>query len=480
MTREHAAEDRIREWIHQEASGQLPDWVLDATFEVTRAERQRRRVPGFRRQAVGVPRREHSMNGLVKWAAAAVVVVVVGGLAFVVLQPKASPRVAAPVAATAAPPAAATSGLTSLPATGNAVAVAANSGFTCAITASGGVKCWGYNEFGYLGNGTTTESRNPVDVSGLTGGVTAIAVGGFHGCALMQLGGVKCWGRNDGGQLGNGTITSSSIPVQVAGLTSGVTSIAAGADHSCAVTKAGGVKCWGFNAFGDLGNGSTTGSLTPVDVAGLSSGVTAIAAGGDHACAVTKAGGVKCWGWNAAGQLGNGSTTSSLTPVDVAGLTSGVTAIAAGDVHTCALLSAGGVRCWGLNSLGQLGTGSTTNSSTPVNVTGLTTGVTAIAAGRSGHANYAFHTCALLTVGAVKCWGWNNSGQLGNGTTTNSSVPVDVSGLGSGATAITLGTSHSCALLEGGGLVCWGNNTNGRLGDGTTIDRLTPVVVKGI
>jgi alpha-tubulin suppressor-like RCC1 family protein len=354
-------------------------------------------------------------------------------------------------------------------------AIAAGDYHTCALTTTGGVKCWGYNSFGQLGDGTiSTNNPTPMDVSGLTSGVSAIAAGDYHTCALTTTGGVKCWGYNSFGQLGDGTIsTNNPTPMDVSGLTSGVSAIAAGDYHTCALTTTGGVKCWGYNSFGQLGDGTTTGSATPVDVSGLTSGVSAIAAGGSHTCALTTTGGVKCWGDNSSGQLGDGTTTDRFTPVDVSGLTSGVSAIAAGDLHTCALTTTGGVKCWGLNDSGQLGDGTTTDRATPMDVSGLTSGVSAIAAGGS-------HTCALTTTGGVKCWGDNDSGQLGDGTTTDRATPVDVSGLTSGVSAIAAGDYHTCALTTTGGVKCWGYNNSGQLGDGTTTARFTPVAVSGL
>ncbi len=357
--------------------------------------------------------------------------------------------------------------------TGVVSSVAAGYSHTCAVSATGGVTCWGANSVGQLGHGDRVWSMTPVDVTRLGGGVSAVSAGGDHACALTSAGAVLCWGANFSGQLGNGTTTlSSTTPAPVVGLTSGVRAVAAGNSHTCALTAAGGVMCWGSNGTGALGNGLWTSSTTPVAVVGLASGASALAAGEYHMCAITSGGAVKCWGQNDTGQLGNGLTTNSNTPVDVSGLASGASAVAGGRYHTCAVV-AGGVKCWGANTNGQLGNGTTTPSGTPVNVTGLTSGVIAVAAGYS-------HSCAVTTAGAVKCWGYNFAGQLGNGSTLPSTTPVDVSGLTSGVIAVTAADYHSCALTSAGGVKCWGWNVYGQLGNGMTTYSPRPVDVTGL
>ncbi|MBI3148361.1 MAG: right-handed parallel beta-helix repeat-containing protein [Betaproteobacteria bacterium] len=349
----------------------------------------------------------------------------------------------------------------------SAVAMLAAGGKHSCALAGGAAKCWGRNIFGQLGDNSTTDRLTPVDVSGLTTGVNVIAAGSHHTCAVTSGGEVKCWGRNAYGQLGDNSTTQRLMPVDVIGLASGVASIGAGAEHTCALISGGGVKCWGYNASGQLGDNSSTGRLVPVYVWGLTSGITAIAAGGEHSCALTSAGGVKCWGDNYYGQLGDNSTVAHLTPVDVSGLTSGVAGIAAGSSHTCALTAGGGVKCWGANSYGQLGDNSLNQRKTPVDVSGLATGVAAIAAGEN-------HTCALTTSGGLKCWGYNNGGQLGDNSTTQRLAPVDVSGLTSGVGAVAAGGDHTCALTTSGGVKCWGSNGYGQLGDGTAGVRSFP------
>lgn len=351
-------------------------------------------------------------------------------------------------------------------------AVAAGSAHSCALTAAGGVECWGWNQYGQLGDGTTQDRHSPVAVAGLSNGVVAISVGDVHSCALTVAGAVKCWGSNDRNQLGDGTSTRRSTPVAVSSLSSGVVAISAGGSHSCATTATGGVKCWGFNTSGQLGDGTTADRKRPVAVSGLSSGVVAIATGAVHSCALTSSFAVKCWGGNYRGQLGDGTATARSTPAPVASLSSGVAAIAAGGGHSCAVTHAGAARCWGSNDFGELGDGTTTERRRPVAVSGLSSGVVAITASFG-------HSCISTREGAAKCWGWNLFGQLGDGTATNRSSPVAVSGLSRGVVAIRAGNTHSCALTLGGGARCWGLNGSGAIGDGTTTGRLVPTPVSG-
>jgi alpha-tubulin suppressor-like RCC1 family protein len=363
---------------------------------------------------------------------------------------------------------------------GDVATAALGEGHTCALAAGGGVTCWGRNASGQLGDSSTTGRLTPVGVAGLTGGGSVaapgarqVAPGGFFACALTNAGGVECWGDNSSGQLGHGTTTERHSPVPVHGLSGGVVAVTAGSTHACALTGSGGVKCWGDNTYGQLGNGTTTDSLTPVDVSGLTSGVAAVESGRAHVCAVTTSGALKCWGYNGDGQIGDNSTANRSLPTDVTGLTAGVAAVAGGGHHTCAVTSAGGVKCWGDNAYGQLGNGTTTDSLTPIWVNGLSSGAAAVSLGN-------YFTCALTTGGAGKCWGRNDDGQVGDGTTTARTTPVNVTGLTSGVSAVDAGSHHACARASGGRVQCWGDNANGEIGDGTTTDRLTPVDVTGL
>ena len=373
--------------------------------------------------------------------------------------------------------------------------VSAGSGFSCARLSTKQIKCWGKNSAGQLGNGSTVDSSTPVSVSGISAaaavGVSAGAADKAHACALVSGSKVKCWGKNDVGQLGSSGQDISSTPL--ASSVVNATKVAAGEIHGCALLSGGTVNCWGGNSSGQLGNGTVTASLTPVAVknaagTGELSGVTTISTSYQHTCVLLSGGTVACWGNNTAGQLGNGTTTASSLPVAVKGVggvgeLSGVMAISAGYQHTCALLTSGAVNCWGSNSNGQLGDGTTTSSSTPLAVKGVggvgeLSGVMAISAGYQ-------HTCALLTSGAVNCWGSNANGQLGDGTTSDRLTPVVVKSIGgtadlSSVAALSVGYQHSCALLTGGTVICWGSNSNGQLGDGTTTSSPTPLAVKGV
>lgn len=221
-----------------------------------------------------------------------------------------------------------------------------------------------------LGDGSTTNRLTPVNVTGLTSGIVMVTAGYSHTCALTTTRGVKCWGENWEGQCGDGSTERRLTPVDVDGLSSGVSAVIGGGFHTCALTTAGGVKCWGGNMHGALGSttGTDTFRTTPVDVIGLSSGVSKVTAGLWHTCALTTAGAAKSWGSNTGGQLGDGSETNRLTPVDVAGLSSGTSFISAGWNHTCAVTTAGGVKCWGTIGYGQLGDGSAAYSLYPGHV----------------------------------------------------------------------------------------------------------------
>jgi alpha-tubulin suppressor-like RCC1 family protein len=371
-----------------------------------------------------------------------------------------------------------------------AVAISAGSAHTCALRGNGRIACWGSNASGQLGNGNTTNSNTPVAVKGLTNAI-GVAAGFAHTCALKANETVVCWGANDSGQLGDGTTNPSLAPVAVSGLTHAV-AIASGWNHTCAIRDDETALCWGLGADGELGNGSFDSSPTPVAVTGLTN-VVAIEGGQDDTCAVRSDHTAACWGDNGEqGQLGisdtwdpdfPGSIKDYATPQTVA--FSGYESISAGYKHTCATKTDQTAACWGWNYFGQVGNGTIADTppifdpgyNQPQAVLGLT-GATAITAGDA-------HSCAILANGTASCWGNNDDGQVGNGTFSATPdangypTAQHVSGL-TGAIAISAGEYHTCALRANHHVKCWGDNENGQLGNGTTTNKDVATSVSGL
>jgi alpha-tubulin suppressor-like RCC1 family protein len=343
----------------------------------------------------------------------------------------------------------------------------------CMLMSDRSVRCFGRNQWGQLGDGHFfTNASTPVPVVGLT---TAIDVGAGmeHSCSVLADGTMRCWGTRYVGQLGDGSNDGlTDVPVAVQNLTGAIAGVVGGF-HTCAILSDRSMRCWGFNEDGQVGNGATAFSANvPQAVVGVGGPVSAATAGGYHTCALLPDSTVRCWGRNTRGQLGNGTSISSSTPVAVSGLTN-VAAVSGGGYHTCALRRDGTVQCWGENDRGQIGN-TLAFSNVPVTVAGISTAV-AISTGF-------LHSCAILADGTTRCWGHNNTGQLGNGTTTNSSSPVPVTGL-SGPMQIAAGGTfdegHSCVMMPDRRAKCWGDNAFGQLGNGTTTDSGSPVNVSG-
>lgn len=381
--------------------------------------------------------------------------------------------------------------------------VAAGTAHTCARLTTGQARCWGANTDGRVGDGTTTGRLRPVVVSNPAGtgaltDVSKIAAGAAHTCVRLTTGQARCWGSNASGRLGDGSTTNRPRPVVVSNPTgtgplTDVKDVAAGEAHTCVKLGTKNARCWGEDDVGRLADGVGGGSVRPVavrDGAGIGAlgGISQLAGGGLHVCARTTLGEARCWGFNDAGQTGNDDvSTAEPTAVAVVGTTgsgrlTGIAEVAAGSRHSCARLTTGQVRCWADNffSGGALGDGSTTSSGRPVVVsnptgTGALTGVARIAAGGGT-------SCAVLTNGQARCWGFNSSGEVGDNTTTNRTRPVTVldpagSGPLTDVAEIAVASGAACARLTTGQVRCWGNNANGRLGDGTTTSRPLPVTV---
>jgi len=364
---------------------------------------------------------------------------------------------------------------------GAAEGISAGGQHACAVTTAQGVMCWGRGEF--LGTGSAEDQSKPARVNGLQVPIKKVVAAQNHTCALTLDGKVKCWGRNDYGQLGTGNYYASLLPADVQGLNQEIIDLALGSRHTCALTALGAVKCWGSNIIGQLGDGSAYEKRwVPSDVQGLNLGVNKISAGNDVTCALTS-GRVLCWG--DINTISDGRCGGiKRAPTEMCDLDERATDIAVGYDHGCAVLASQKVKCWGQNADGQLGNGSTV-SGLPVWVADLGN-IASVAAG-------AKQSCAISNARTAKCWGKNLNGQLGDGSTVPRLTPVSVNNLGGAIIDISVGKfqidtgedtqaigGFACTLSTATQAVrCWGNNKFGMLGDGTRTNRSIPVLVSG-
>lgn len=367
------------------------------------------------------------------------------------------PAVGAPSAAQAAEPSVLTWG-----------SVSAGPSHTCALRTDASLWCWGYNDHGQLGLGSLTPRVrvNPIRV-GTGNDWRGVSVGESHTCATKVDGALWCWGRGTAGVLGNGTTTDSSSPLRV-GTATDWQSVSAGEFYSCGTRTGGSLWCWGDNGYGQLGDGTYETRLVPTRI-GTGTPWATVSAGSTHTCATTTAAGLFCWGYNGDGQVGNGSDYPFVfAPVPVGQSVAWRTVTTSGYGHSCAVAVDGGAWCWGRNYNGELGLGDQAVRYVPARI-GTDTGWSAISTG-------GMHSCASRTDGTLWCWGLNSSSELGQGGTTSHSSPVRV--LSSVAWAQPdAGTVDSCATKVNGTLWCWGGGYTGVLGVGDQVTRVRPAYV---
>ena len=344
------------------------------------------------------------------------------------------------------------------------VAMVAAGFHTLVLTRAGKVKWWG--SYVVPGGDTLVDSVVPLRVDGVSD-AKSVAAGAGNGCVVTATGTVKCWGHGEVGQLG-ADAGSTMTPVEIAGLGAGVSSVTVGGAHACAILASRSVKCWGLNADGELGDSTTKSSVLPVDVRGLSD-VVALSAGRYHTCALTSGGTVRCWGYNKRGQLGVSPKTFSPVPVDIVGIPEPVASLAAGETYVCILSTLGNVFCWG-----GIGFDPTGDSLAPVKVE-------RVGAAAAASLDVFQHRCLVTTGGGAQCWGTNYQGEVGHASAPAFvATPVDVDGLTSGVALVAGGYLHSCALMVGGAVKCWGSATNGALGRDAQGSYLPPVDVNGL
>jgi alpha-tubulin suppressor-like RCC1 family protein len=341
---------------------------------------------------------------------------------------------------------------------GDMISVDTGSEFSCAVISNGTVQCWGSGFYGQLGNGGTSSSSTPQNVSGISNAVS-VSAGYRHACATLSSGEIKCWGQGTLGQLGNGGISSSLVPVTVSNISSAV-SVSAGNVHTCALLEGGLVQCWGAGSY--LGNGQSTRSTIPVSA---QSNAISVSAGESHTCALLSNSQISCWGEGTAGQLGNGASSSALSPVTVSNIST-ATSVDAGSNATCATLASGSVRCWGFVGWSGGGTqGLYAYRSTPGTVSGVSSAI-AVSSGP-------FTTrCALLVDGTVVCWRGGGSNLLPHGVSITQSTPFPTAEIESATSISSRGgfstSGHYCATISNDTVRCWGAGSLGELGNGGT------------
>lgn len=375
--------------------------------------------------------------------------------------------------------------------------IAADYTHTCAAIHGARPRCWGDNSDGQLGSGLRPDGGEDLDAStsprvvAVPVPMRGVTVGGYsvpgyaYSCSRTASGEVACWGQDDLGQRGrpDGGTVVVAVPTVVSAIGNAL-DVQAGGGHVCARHGDGGLSCWGYDVYGQLGHiAAGTVDRSPTQVT-LRAAVKRITTGESHTCALLADHAVDCWGTDGTGQLGRGTLSGAVNPVPVTVTgVAGAIDVAAGYAHTCAVLNGGSVMCWGDDSNGQLGRGTATlagySSSAAAVVLPAAKSATSVCAGY-------LHSCAVLNDGTVMCWGANDNGQLGNGTVAagivtpaQSATPVAVTGL-TGARAITCGGHHTCAIVENSQAVCWGANDKGQLGAGLAPDALprpTPVPV---